>query len=247
MGKYSGTLICSDLDGTLCNSNGVISEKNLRAIEYFCDNGGLFTLCTGRSPSYAKNLIAEGLKINTLLIALNGAMIYDLQNEEVYYENPMNKERLNGIDDFIENNRHLITDVVYHSESNAETFSDIGDDKLYKIVFVSNNSEDSKELRKRLSEKYSYGFFITNSWAEGLEILDINSTKGNCIKLIRNCFKDKINKIICAGDYENDVSMLLEADISYAVSNAVPEAKKSASEITVSNNEDALAEIIYNL
>ena len=44
MARYDNILLCSDLDGTLRNSKGEISEENIQAIKYFCDNGGLLTL-----------------------------------------------------------------------------------------------------------------------------------------------------------------------------------------------------------
>ena len=56
-----------------------------------------------------------------------------------------------------------------------------------------------------------------------------------------------VDKIICVGDYENDISMFANADISYAVANAIPEAKAAATRITVSNNEHALRAIINEL
>ena len=52
---------------------------------------------------------------------------------------------------------------------------------------------------------------------------------------------------MCVGDYENDISMLKEADLSYAVGNALPRVKESAVRITVTNNESALAKIISEL
>ena len=44
MGKFDGILICTDLDGTLLRKDKSISEENLAAIDYFCDNGGAFTI-----------------------------------------------------------------------------------------------------------------------------------------------------------------------------------------------------------
>lgn len=49
------------------------------------------------------------------------------------------------------------------------------------------------------------------------------------------------------GDYENDVSMLLSADIGYAVANGIECAKKAADRFTVSNNEGAIAAVIEEL
>ena len=52
MGIFDGILICTDLDGTLLANDKSISDENLRAIEYFKENGGYFTFVTGRTPFY---------------------------------------------------------------------------------------------------------------------------------------------------------------------------------------------------
>ena len=57
MGIFDGYLLVSDMDGTLLNSKGKLSEENKNAIEYFVDNGGEFTLATGRMlPSIKRHI-----------------------------------------------------------------------------------------------------------------------------------------------------------------------------------------------
>lgn len=244
MKKYEGILLCSDLDGTLRNSEGKISQKNIEAIKNFCDNGGLFTLCTGRNPSHAKELCKNGLMINTILIALNGAMLYDLETSEVLYDNPINKAELFDVDNFIDENKQYIENVVFHSTDTRNKFCEIGDDKLYKIVFVAKTEEATCILRKRLEQICADKFFITNSWKTGMELLDKNSTKGECVKKIRNYIDKKITKIVCVGDYENDITMLEAADLAIAVGNALPEVKEKADIVMVTNDENAIEEVI---
>lgn len=45
---FDGYTLVSDMDGTLINSNKEISKENLDAIKYFVNNGGKFTVATGR-------------------------------------------------------------------------------------------------------------------------------------------------------------------------------------------------------
>ena len=42
MEKFSGILLCTDLDGTVLDSNKNVSKENLDAIEYFKSEGGLY-------------------------------------------------------------------------------------------------------------------------------------------------------------------------------------------------------------
>ena len=79
MGKFDGILFLSDMDGTLLH-NAKLSEENRKAIEYFTENGGLFTVATGRAPEFIKKF---NLKINAPIISINGTIIYDLKNEHI--------------------------------------------------------------------------------------------------------------------------------------------------------------------
>lgn len=51
MKKFEGILFCTDIDGTLLNDNKEVSKGNSEAIEYFKNEGGLFTFV--RSKHFA--------------------------------------------------------------------------------------------------------------------------------------------------------------------------------------------------
>ena len=92
MGKFEGILICTDCDGTLTDSNIQVSEENARAIRYFQNEGGRFTLATGRFPEHAANF-ADKLTVNAPIIAMNGALIYDSTNNKALAKFPMEKKK----------------------------------------------------------------------------------------------------------------------------------------------------------
>jgi hydroxymethylpyrimidine pyrophosphatase-like HAD family hydrolase len=52
---------------------------------------------------------------------------------------------------------------------------------------------------------------------------------------------------IAVGDYDNDVSMIKAAGLGIAVANAMPSVMAVADAVTVSNEEHAIARIIYDL
>ena len=51
---FEGCLLVSDLDGSFFGSGTSLPQRNLDAVRYFMDNGGLFTIATGRSITAAK-------------------------------------------------------------------------------------------------------------------------------------------------------------------------------------------------
>lgn len=74
---FSDILLTVDFDRTLTAPDSSIPERNLEAIRYFMDNGGTFTLNTGRSvPMSAHNIIAC-VPVNAPLLLYNGSAAYD--------------------------------------------------------------------------------------------------------------------------------------------------------------------------
>ena len=54
MGKFDGVLLVSDFDDTLYGSDLTVSGENVKAVRYFIEQGGCFTVATGRArPAFA--------------------------------------------------------------------------------------------------------------------------------------------------------------------------------------------------
>lgn len=78
MGIYSDILLTVDFDRTLTAPDSTIPERNIEAIRYFMENGGTFTVNTGRSvPMSAKALIGV-VPVNAPLLLYNGSAAYDV-------------------------------------------------------------------------------------------------------------------------------------------------------------------------
>lgn len=69
-------LIASDLDGTLLNEWGQVSERNKEMIKKAIDEGIRFVVATGRSWEAASKPLEEAGIISPI-ISLNGAILYD--------------------------------------------------------------------------------------------------------------------------------------------------------------------------
>ncbi len=245
MGKYSGYLICTDLDGTFIDEKGELIEKNLTATYEYMKNGGLFTISTGRSAGYIKEKYKGKIKINTYIICINGTMIYDAENEKVIYSNVMKREKLSGISEYI---KKVPKVAIYTEDKVYEEIESIsGSDDIYKIVYCCRTEKECLELREELEEKYGQDFDFNRSWHEGLEMIGKGSGKGDAIRKMRSLLGDKAKTVIGIGDFENDLTMIEEADIGVAVGNALESVKEVADKVTVSNNDGAIAQIIKEL
>lgn len=240
MGKFSGILFCSDFDGTLA-SGREISDENINAIKYFQKEGGLFTVSTGRYPSYISEFKDKFIP-NTYLICLNGTLICD-QNHRSLYENKMSLSDSKALYTFIHDNcSGLERILVYDADGTHENKPS---SELYKIIAVTDSPENCLKFKKIISEHFGNKYFISRSWPTGLEIINITAGKNVCVKYLKQITGSET--LICIGDFENDAEMIKTADVGIAVANALPCIKAIADKVTENNCTSAVAEVIYSL
>ena len=82
MGIFSDVLLTVDFDRTMTAPDSTIPERNLEAIRYFMENGGAFTVNTGRSLPMTK-VFRDIVPVNVPLLLYNGSASYDLQNQKI--------------------------------------------------------------------------------------------------------------------------------------------------------------------
>ena len=73
---FSDILITVDFDRTFSACDSTVPQRNLDAVKYFMDNGGTFTINTGRSAvNFAKHL--EDTPVNAPFLLYNGSAAYE--------------------------------------------------------------------------------------------------------------------------------------------------------------------------
>ena len=80
---FSDILLTSDFDRTITARNGHIPQKNLEAIAYFIENGGTFTVNTGRNLPMSINNIIGTVPMNAPFLFAEGCGMYDTQNNRL--------------------------------------------------------------------------------------------------------------------------------------------------------------------
>ena len=86
-------LIAIDLDGTLLNSYGDVSDENKKAIENSKNRGIEVVLTSGRMSASVMS-IAEEVGADNYMISGNGALIYDLKNKKILYNQCIPKDKV---------------------------------------------------------------------------------------------------------------------------------------------------------
>lgn len=263
---FEGIVFCTDLDGTLLRNDGTISRENIEAIEYFKKNGGIFTFVTGRMPFFVSDF-CNVIRPNASFGCINGGGLYDYIDQTYLWKCalPQNavslikciEEQFPGVGIqvntfyktyFCRDNATMIEFRRRTGLPNISCDYEVLDEPMAKVIFgTDDETEISKIQDALLSHPLADEFDFIRSEQALYEILPKGSGKGNVIRKFPQYWKGEVRKIIAIGDYDNDVSMLVEADIGIAVANASRKAKEVADYITVSNEEDAIAKVIYSL
>ena len=96
-------LLAIDLDGTLLNSYGEVSLKTKQALKKAKQQGIEVVLSSGRTIDSVKNLATE-LEVDNYLISGNGAVVYDIQKDQIIYNRFINNEKVLQIAKICEEN-----------------------------------------------------------------------------------------------------------------------------------------------
>lgn len=76
MALFDQVLLTVDFDRTFTDPNSVIPARNLEAVQYFTENGGAFTINTGRGVGVFWHYL-DKLPVNAPYLLYNGAVIYE--------------------------------------------------------------------------------------------------------------------------------------------------------------------------
>lgn len=136
-------LIAIDIDGTLMNSYGEVSDKNISTIKKAIEKGTEVVLTSGRITSSIQT-IANEIGANNFLIAGNGALIYDMQKEEIIYNQYIDKSKILEIIRICEENS------IYYNIYTTETV--LASSLNYNVLFYNNeNRKYSPEKRTNIN------------------------------------------------------------------------------------------------
>ena len=84
MGIFSDVLLTVDYDRTLTAPDSTIPQRNIEAIRYFIENGGTFTVNTGRSVPMTR-VFRDKVPVNAPLLLYNGSAAYDVFDKKLTF------------------------------------------------------------------------------------------------------------------------------------------------------------------
>ena len=134
-------LITIDLDGTLLNRYGEVTEYTKNIIKQVTQKGILVVLASGRI-SESVLTIAKEIGANKYYISGNGSVLYDMKKNEILYENYLNKEKVLEIIELCEKNS-IYYNIYTESSIIAKSLN-------YNVAFY--NYENTKKSSDKKTE-----------------------------------------------------------------------------------------------
>lgn len=266
MGKFDGILIASDMDGTLLNDDREIGAETIEALHYFAQNGGYFSLATGRTrPGTAA--YRKILPCNSTGVYLNGAIICDERTEQVVYREGLDDRAKELAREVIKKFPHIGIEVFLLDKSYVCNMCDItrqhfvnldipyilcGLDDIAeptsewgKINFT--GEHEQVEEVKQFVDYMQDAFNLTFSTPIYYEMTCKGGHKGDGVRRAAEYLGIKPELVCCVGDSNNDIPMLTSAGISFAPANARKEVLELADVIVPDNNHDTLKGVVEYL
>lgn len=264
-------ILFTDLDGTLLNKEAKISKGTKAFLDEFLTAGNKLVLSSGRPlNSILEVKEIEGLDApGILVIASNGALVYDCDLKKPILERPMPLSYVSYLQKEADAmGLHIQTytqdAIMCHTEDEesryyrrkihlplilADDFASALTAEPYKMLVLDlYNHERLVAFCERIADwaedKVQYIF----SNDKYLELFVKEAGKGNAVTYICEHFGIPVSDSYAAGDADNDISMIQAAGYGIAMANATQEVKEAADIVTrLDNNNDGLAECMREL
>ena len=188
-----------DLDGTMLNKYGIITQNTKDVIKKVQEKGIEVIIASGRTINSVKNFSKE-INSENYFISGNGAITYDIKNDKILYENVLSKNKAQQVIKICEENsiyysvytengiitKNLNYNTLYYYKENLNkeekekthinivqdvyNYIEEKDEKILKIMICDNNQLVFKSILKKIKE-------ITD-----IEILDVSHMSRKLIK-----------------------------------------------------------------
>ncbi len=260
-------LICTDIDGTLLNSEKRINQADKLMLQRAWKEKNIpIALVSGRFKS-GLTFLAEELEIPCIYSCFNGAYV-EWENN-IIADTKISLESLRKVIPIIEKtgstpqifdlNDYYFNEDNYFNEQQIKVVGFegiIGDlnkqiDKWekenylpYKILAKHRDPKQLAKTKQAILDLNIKELQVVQSASFILEIIPSTSSKANTINLLSSYFNIDKDQIMAFGDYDNDKEMLEIAGFSIAMGNATEEIKNTAKYTTDTNDNHGLAKAI---
>ena len=262
-------IIALDLDGTLLDSNKQLSAGNLAALQKAADAGIEIVPTTGRFFGGMPDFIRQ-LPFVHYAITVNGAEVADLKSGTVVYKAEIPFQLSVSIMEFLDEYPVIydcyMNNEAWMTESMKLRIDDIVEDKHYRKMlhelrqpvpemksFLLQRQQDvqkiqlftaDQDLRLELMQQLTARFenlSVSSSISANVEINQSHANKGEALLALAEFLGVPQSATMAFGDGLNDLTMIRDAGVGIAMSNACDEAKNLSDWVSLSCDEDGVA------
>lgn len=264
-------LIAFDLDGTLLNDDKQLTEENRSALLDAAEKGTLLVPATGRLAVAIPDVLKE-LPIRYMIL-MNGAQIYDMQEDRVLDEVLIPWEQgveifrcfdyfpviydcyINGWAFMSQAHRPYIDEYALNEHFRKmmwelrtpvpELKAHLAENKLNLQKLQAFFRPQEYPLRDQLLAHLKIpGIAVSSSLANNIELNHADATKGQALRKLAGILGIPITDTMAFGDGSNDLAMIRAAGIGVAMANGCSEVLNAADFITLDCNASGVGHAI---
>jgi Cof subfamily protein (haloacid dehalogenase superfamily) len=269
---YRIKLIAIDLDGTLLTSDKEVTKNSIEALSKVMEQGVMVVVATGR-PLLGLDTVIKNVPKSPYILTTNGARVVNMETGEIVLEKLIGHDTVlrifkilrkydcikeifydgQGYIDSAELKRihqyHRKPEMCDYVRRTRKSVPDLmklineirgGADKAQAIF---NNMKVRDQVWRELYELDELN--LADSLNYNIEINAKGVDKGSSLKYLVESLGIEPEKVMAIGDGSNDAGMLEYAGFGVAMGNAKDRIKGIADMITVSNDEDGVAKILW--
>lgn len=256
-------LFVSDFDGTLIDSDEAIPLSTMVEIDRIRKDGVKFVVATGR---ILKSVLDYNRDFPFLdyVISCDGAYVYDVCNRKVLFKKTLGGSIIKKIKKlYFDCDIYLCTaqewnlcsgNMVYsEAKKRKMAFEDFylnNKDNIYKLEIYFKTKKERNSAFQELQELGIPANFVKMDEAKKKYLIEVTAKDVHkALGLEKICKKEHISldKVVCVGDSDNDIPILLSVGMSAVVANGTKKAKKVAKMQTSSNETKGVEKVIKKL
>ncbi|MDD3745748.1 MAG: Cof-type HAD-IIB family hydrolase [Anaerostipes sp.] len=257
--------VFSDIDGTLLNTKHEVSKDTKEVIQEIMKHGIPFVLVSARMP---KGMISirDEIKAHYPMICYSGALIVDADGNDLFSCNfkqstakniykSLRKYSTDISINIYSENRWIVEDKEEKWAKQESEITGVIPEEINfenKEVFTCvhkylcmGEPEEINKVENFLKVEYPE-VRIYKSKPTYLEIMTMEASKSNAIRLLEDYFHIQKEETIAFGDGFNDIDMISYAGVGVAMGNAADEVKEVADIVADTNENEGLMKVLYH-
>ena len=261
-------LLVVDIDGTLLDVNGVISDIDKQALKTAVASGITVSLSTGRVVQAVRRFLDQ-LELDGYHVFFDGALVYNPEKDEEVYVDPIDTPLVAGMIDYA---RQVSLDFDLYSKTQffAEKptwatdirrdffkldadFVDFREilhrERFIKGTLVVASPEEKRKAREFCTffeDRLHFSWTKTPAYPEVdfINIVARDVNKGKALRSLTSFLGITPDEVVAIGDGMNDIPLLNAAGLAIAMGNAPDEVKSVADHVTLAVSRQGVSEAV---